>query len=71
MTPLTWRFVTAGLLICVFGGAVMVLQQGVGEHPVMKGALLAGLGLGLVLTGLFHNPTPPPDERPRLFDPEE
>lgn len=70
MNPLTWRFVLAGAVIVACGTAVMILQQGVGDHPVWKGAILAGLGVILGVTGLRHRDRPP-DETPRIFQPDE
>jgi len=70
MTPLTWRFVLAGGVIVACGAAVMILQQGVGDHPVWKGALLAFLGVILAATGLWRR-DPPRDESPRIFQPDE
>lgn len=70
MNPLTWRFVAAGAVIAACGTAVMILQQGVGDHPVWKGAILAALGVILGVTGLMRRDHPPEDS-PRIFQPEE
>ena len=70
MTPLTRRFVLAGGVVVACGASVMVLQEGVGEHAVWKGAVLALSGLILAATGVFRRHAPP-DDRPRIFEPKD
>lgn len=52
MHPLTIRFIIAGLTVIAGGIAIAVTGAGVGEGAVWKGALVAAIGVSLIVAGL-------------------
>ncbi|HBH52910.1 MAG TPA: hypothetical protein DDY91_13570 [Planctomycetaceae bacterium] len=71
MSPLRVRFLLAAGAIVLGGVAIMLIQKGVGDHPVLKGGIVCAMGVILALTGLLRPETAEePDPRPRLFQPE-
>lgn len=52
MHPLTIRFIIAGLTVVVGGVAIAVTGSGVGEGAVWKGAIVAVIGVSLIVAGL-------------------
>lgn len=72
MNPLRLRFLLAAVAITLGGVAIMLIQKGVGDHPVLKGAVVCLLGLILAVTGFQRtSSTPQADPRPRLFQPDD
>lgn len=52
MDRLALRFVVAGIVIIVGGIAIATTGAGIGEAPEWKGALVAALGAGLIVSGV-------------------
>ena len=72
MNPLRLRFLLAAAAIFLGGVAIMLIQKGVGDHPVLKGGIICLLGMVLALTGLRQKANAAEVEpRPRLFQPED
>ncbi len=72
MNPLRLRFLLAAAAIFLGGVAIMLIQKGVGDQPVLKGGVVCLLGLILAATGFQRTTnTPAADPRPRLFQPDD
>jgi drug/metabolite transporter (DMT)-like permease len=72
INPLRLRFLLAAAAIFLGGVAIMLVQKGVGDHPVLKGAVVCLLGMVLAVTGLRQKaPTTEVEPRPRLFQPDD
>jgi hypothetical protein len=72
MNPLRLRFLLAAASIVLGGVAIMVIQKGVGDHPVLKGGVICLLGMILAVTGLLRtSSTTDTGPRPRLFQPDD
>lgn len=55
INPLTPRFITAGAALIVAGITIAVTGEGVGEHAAIIGALVASLGVALVVNGVLRH----------------
>lgn len=45
------KLMVAGLVVCIGGIAIAVIQEGVGQNAVVKGTIIALAGLGMAIHG--------------------
>jgi hypothetical protein len=55
MHPLTPRFIIAGATFVMAGITIAVTCEGVGEHAGIIGALVAALGVALIVSGVLRH----------------